>query len=439
MIPKMAKFVFSLLLIASMLATISSSSLSLSSLKSKKREFVSKAAGRSPYWFTKSSDGVSEDSWNIYGKWFNQKTSKPSGGIVHLGSVGSTKDFWRLVSPAKINSLDRVDISLFRPGLEPDFSKFVNHKTGYILSYKVNEGLKSNPKKIIGKTSSEAELISSQGSLAHYQIFDALISIAIASSFEPSGLFASAIMGITFSKKYDVLIVQIFVDGSLLKFRIAEEAVQSLVSAANPEASLGPVRKYRLSDFSFHLASSANKFKPSSVAIKPLGGSESAKIDSAFIQQEVTEERYGARNEETNDEKSVQESAEETNDERVAPVFEVNNSVIDEDEASLNYFKSSSSSLDSLQSFFTAADDFSSEIDDLGSDQFENCEGNEEIFQSNYSVEAAAPNLLRTLEEELFEIIFTVPFDIFNQDHTTICSNFNAILNTLKERRAAQI
>ena len=228
-----------------------------------------------PIWFRSFSGAKTSNAWNMYGQWFNQITSKPSGDYLLLREIRESKDFWELLSAERLEKIKRADFSIFRSGLEPNFTEFINHKTAYILSYKLRYGMlpSTSPR---GKLSrNQAMKLKAAGKLdedvkpfPHYHVFDSLIDAALNSeeskesesgegkmpSSEPVcniDTLTSEIMGFLFKFQYRDTFIQVFLEGTNCpEARKAEEEIESFLTAALPGLELGKPRWYRLAPYS---------------------------------------------------------------------------------------------------------------------------------------------------------------------------------------------
>ena len=266
------------------------------------KKFLGKSASfkkqsHRPAWF-KPSEGVkSPDTWNMFGQWFNQNTSLASREYVNLCEITDSCDFWDFISAREINDLDRIDLSIFRPGLEPNFSDFVSHKTGYILSYKIKYEMMNSPGKL---SRNEAKKLKDAGNLGidlfpHYHVFDPLIDAVLRSGESEGGKssgssvcgiddLTSEIMGFIFKRQYLFTFVQIFIEGvSCPDAGIVEAEIEALLTSAFPEIELPRPRRYKLDHYSHKIASrspiSASSKSPSRLSPKKITSQFSRSAD----------------------------------------------------------------------------------------------------------------------------------------------------------------
>lgn len=220
---------------------------------------------------------MSPDSWNIFGQWFRQTTSKPSGAHFPLIEIREAQNLWDFISPEELTSIKRVDLTIFRPGLEPDFAKFMSHETGYILSYKIDADMLINvstvengvPRAKLSRTEAKklkrsGKSASSSESAAHFRVFDPLINAAL--NCRDSGVKASeadtlpsAIMGFLLKRQYKQNFVQVFIEGATCPYaREIEDRIGALIASALPGIALPSPRKYRLSSYSYKIVTGSS-------------------------------------------------------------------------------------------------------------------------------------------------------------------------------------
>lgn len=251
-----------------------------------------------PSWFSSFSGARTSNAWNMYGQWFNQINSKPSGEYLHLREIRESKDFWELLSAERLEKIKRADFSIFRSGLEPNFTEFINHKTAYILSYKLRASMlpPSSPR---GKLSrNQAMKLKAAGKLdedvkpfPHYHVFDSLIDAALnseeskesesgegkLSASEPVcniDTLTSEIMGFLFKFQYRDTFIQVFLEGTNCPEALkAEEEIESFLTAALPGLELGKPRWYRLAPYSHKIVLGS----PSSLSSRSRSSSMSPK------------------------------------------------------------------------------------------------------------------------------------------------------------------
>lgn len=478
LLPKMANFFASLLVLTCFFGfpcfnTASRSPLKAKASKGSPAQNSSVSLKSHRRWFKESTTDASPDSWNIFGQWFNQSSSKPSGELIHLKSVESVEEFWNFITPADIESVKRVDISLFRPGFEPDFSKFLTHETGYILSYQILPNTSSAPKfsRNKAKKLQDAGLLSPSGtSLTFYHNFDSIISTAMSSVPANGPLFSSEIFGFTLKKQYDMVFIQVFISGESVKSDVADEIIREMVIAAVPEASLGTFRKLKLSNFSHKIvlgtsprSSPFKKGSPSRiVTIVPTSESESerdedvkiSRAESSSFSQESNDEMESSplntfdehiesENEQAPHESESIEAVEAPLTSKTASSGASIDDIID----GLDY-EDEEEEEDDLSAFITTesspiSESISTPSVTVGELELEpktiteTDTKNESAAQVEKSVPKPMPALIPTqspIEGELFDLIMTASFTIFERSPKFTHAYFEMVLNRLEEK-----
>lgn len=228
-----------------------------------------------PAWMVASGRGPVKNSWNLFGQWFKQLTSAPADfNPVHITAVGSPADIWRRVDPHSLSEISRVDLFIFKGGLNPTFAKLFDLKKAYMLSYKIPNSIvknfksdppqketdsittsSSSPKKLsrnqakklhndasgeglmeIDSASSLVEEDFQSTSASPFQAFDFLISEAMNPSKDSPSVISS-IFGFNFSRKYEMNLLQVFIDdASKIEAVEADQQIRKMISAAHPEA-----------------------------------------------------------------------------------------------------------------------------------------------------------------------------------------------------------
>ena len=434
---QMVNFFLALFSLYFSLITLVTSSASTSSSPTKPKYgrsmvSISSKKVREPAWFKKSTSDRNAHTWNVFGQWFNQFSSKPFGGSIHLKSIRNVNDFCSFVSTKQLNDIDRIDVSIFRPGFEPDFEKFIDNHSGYVLSYKVDDKLiqkSSSPSKISrNEAKTLAESASpTDGPFNYMRVFDPLITAAI--ECEYSNEFPSEIIGFLFKRLFKNSFIQIFFDGNHLRSIDAHVYISKFISGHFPFVSLQFPRIFRLSSYS------------SKILRLPLSNFKS---DSHLkIKEEEEEDKKGEVVEEGEDVKLV--SLEESGDSgsesegkhEKSPVAQVSETetILDSID-SINEFASESSeneiNLDEIINEILNDD----EINELSSslESFETAEEDKKNFKpfssnllSNYSLFAR-----KTIQDQIFDIIFTEDFEIFLKGQKELMEHFSKILVNLE-------
>lgn len=198
-----------------------------------------------PDWFENGSEEGGLGSWNIFGQWFDQRTSLPLGALYDLKPVNSIEDFWSFVSPSQLDSNRRIDICLFRPGFSPEFSSSIASKSQYLLSYKITPFLI----KIAAINSSTNPAQKVPDHFMH--IFDPVISAVMnpVEAVEASSKFLSDVVGFRIKRQYEHTFFQIFVTCENIKIYDAKVEIFKLVTKAfptvyieRPKVSIVPLR-----------------------------------------------------------------------------------------------------------------------------------------------------------------------------------------------------
>ena len=272
-----------------------------------------------PAWFIRASDKFSPDAWNIFGQWFNQSTSVPSGEYLPLREIAEAKNLWDFVDATEMNSIERIDISLFRPGLEPNFSKFVLHETGYVLSYEIKPcsgsivlsptRMSRNRAKLLKAASkSDSDGTNSPQDLAHFHYFDPLIDAVlkteesasrISSNFNSDRL-SSDIMGFVFKRQFERTFLQIFFQGvTFPSYTEAINEINKFFGVARPGIDLSPPHNYCLSKLSrrivfgpIHTVHSPSKLSPKKHISSLAAGSDKVDTDSKSEPLKATESDF---------------------------------------------------------------------------------------------------------------------------------------------------
>lgn len=363
---------------------------------------------KEPAWFKKSDFGSNDHTWNVFGQWFNQFKSKPFGKLVHLKSITNVNDFWSLVSAKELDDVDRIDVSIFRPGFEPDFEKFSSSISGYILSYKVDD-------KLIQKSYSPSSLRRTDAKISKYMhVFDPLITAAM--ECEDSNEFPSEIIGFLFKRQYEITVIQIFVDGIRFKSAAAQIYISKLIAGHFPSTPLKFPRHFWLSSFSS----------------KILGRTESGSLSarSSPLKIKVEEQKEEAENEKDDAEEEV-ELVRFVESEGIEDDGELANSNLSLESEIDNMDELASKS--SEKEYFNL-EDIVKEVcvcydDDKKDEELlsyktadEDEKKNTETVTSNLSL---APG---TLQDQIFDIIFTEDFDIFLRDNKQLIDHFSNIL-----------
>jgi GR25 family glycosyltransferase involved in LPS biosynthesis len=335
---------------------------------------------REPAWFKKSVLGRNEETWNIFGQWFNQFKSRPFGDLVHLKSISSIDEFWSFVSTTQLGLVDRIDISIFRPGFEPDYEKFTSSTNGFILSYNVNNRIIKRPSPSNSPSKNDRNEASKDKSIEaaspfdcrfpYFRVFDPLIKAAMECE-NPTDL-TTKIIGFVFKRQYEHTFIQIFVDGPDLKpidMEVYVSYIYNFIYEHFPAVSLKSPLKLRLSSVSAKIVgpvTSPGNLKPSSSPLK--------------VEEEV-EER-------------------EDNLENRSEIFESENlSLISQ----------------------TVESDLQNHEIDSSLDEFDN---NSVLKSPLFEIKEEIENSTVTIIDQLFDIIFNEDFSIFLKDQNKLMEHF---------------
>ena len=411
-----------------------------------------------PFWFKKSSSGKNEHTWNIFGQWFNQITSKPSRKLIHLKSIQNFNDFWNFISTKQLNDIDRIDLSIFRPGLEPDFAKFTSSGAGYILSYKLRPSIiekyfSSSSKASAGSVASsptktsrnEAKNVKAleaapplNGLFPHLRVFDPLITATI--ECKDSNELPTEILGFVFKKQYENIFFQVFVDGIRFGSQAAETYIKNLISEALPTVTLKEPHIFWLSIYSSKIVGFPSSY------LKSSSSSHSSPSRIVTIVNEETEQPELLETEEAAEEVEIEGKLEIETD--IEEILELETIKIDED-VELSESPKSDISRPYEQTLGSASiDDIIGEeeifidiVESSSTTSSETDENNEATFESYLSAEAPVfvpsnpPIQIKTIEEELFDKIFTESFDLFKGDLRTLYSHFELFLFSLEAKK----
>lgn len=395
---------------------------------------------REPTWFKKSLLGRNEETWNVFGQWFDQFRSKPSGDLIHLKSIREVRELWSLVSTKNLEEVDRVDVSIFRPGFVPNFENFVNSANGFILSYKVND-------RTVSKTSpasrNEAVLKAKEFNIAvtsPFRVFDPLINAAIKGESSPR--ITSNIIGFLFKRQYDHTFIQVFVDGPDLEKKDVEvyiSFIYNFICEHLPTVALKAPLKLKLADYSSKISGKPSESplsSPSKQEIKEeQKETEEEEEDAKFEEDKKSElEEYeNVKLEEESGNLAISVESERpataifSSDEFVTHQASLYDIIEDEDDEDLNLFSEASDEKGNLELVDNEAASISSSSYETAEDDDEK---NDETFSSKLSVQAPIffPVKIKTIYDKVFDKIFTEDFDIFLRDQNKLMKHFEKIL-----------
>lgn len=469
----MAKLLLILASLCFALISLANSSASSSPAKKKisKPVRVSPKKIQQPAWFKKSSLGRSSMYWNVYGLWFDQIYSKPSGQLIHMKYIKNVNEFWSTYTTKDLDEVRRVDISIFRPGYEPDFAKFTRNENGYILSYKLSASMiinssedssdaaaavaalpskvSRNEAKILKEIETESPL---SGSFPHYHIFDSLITAAM--DCEDKSEVPSDIIGFTIKKQFDYLFFQVFVGGNSFESGSTKLYISNLISSHCPGVVFKAPYKYQLSNYSFRILGVHSPRATAKLPLSPTSPSfslSSPEVSPSKLKIVTEESEY-------NDDSDAFLSPTAPSDD-----FEAENeiellNVSESPEGSCDIFESCASvNFDELAS--RSNNEKSVSIDDIIDDdekeeelpELEKYSDNEDNMsditafitspQENQVISDAAAPLShpmsfapRTLEEELLNQIFAAPFELFKKPLKDLLEHFEGVLAALEDK-----
>lgn len=208
-----------------------------------------------PSWF-ESVESVG--TWTIYGQWFTQEISpKPVKSYKKIRKISGSNDFWDFISPADLLKISRTDISIFRPGWEPNFSLLKKNETGHILSHYIDPSI-FNVKLSRNARNKLNSLPLSTNSLDYFHVFDSLIDAAIKNSslkqsHDESNInsLLSDIIGFMFKRLFGRTYILIFFEGKhTCPINLLKREIKIFVESLSTDVKLNRSFLYKLNNFS---------------------------------------------------------------------------------------------------------------------------------------------------------------------------------------------